>query len=173
MDPFCIQLPGFMMWHKNGKGPQVAVQIYASKGKIYKCSLEMNHDTEGLCWAFRHDVASRELENLLSAWFEEYCSRQEPATALPFNLETVTPFSRSVLAQLQKIPFGAVRSYGEIAVLLHNPQASRAVGTACGKNPVPLFFPCHRVLPKGKGLGGFSCGVEIKKLLLAFESGAV
>ncbi|MFN8389978.1 MAG: methylated-DNA--[protein]-cysteine S-methyltransferase [Bdellovibrionota bacterium] len=80
-----------------------------------------------------------------------------------------TEFQREVWKQLRRIPFGATRSYGEIAARLGNPGATRAVGTACGKNPLVLFVPCHRVLAGGQKLGGFSAGLERKKFLLRLE----
>ncbi|MEY2342224.1 methylated-DNA--[protein]-cysteine S-methyltransferase [Acidithiobacillus sp. IBUN Pt1247-S3] len=82
-----------------------------------------------------------------------------------------TPFQRCVWNALQKIPLGRVRSYGELASVLHN--APRAVGQACRRNPIAILIPCHRVLAK-HGLGGYSGkreGAEIayKDLLLRHE----
>lgn len=80
-----------------------------------------------------------------------------------------TPFQNSVWKELVKIPFGQTRSYQEIAISLKNPHACRAVGSACGKNPVPIVVPCHRVITKSGTLGGFSCGLHVKKALMAIE----
>lgn len=68
-----------------------------------------------------------------------------------------------------RIPRGATMSYGEIAAKLNNPRASRAVGGACGANPIPLLVPCHRVLAANGRLGGFSGGLDWKRRLLAIE----
>lgn len=78
-------------------------------------------------------------------------------------------FTASVWRQIARIPYGEVRSYGRIARALRRPQASRAVGQACGRNPVPLVIPCHRVVASNGSLGGFSAGLEIKEKLLHLE----
>jgi len=79
-----------------------------------------------------------------------------------------SPFERQVWEQMQAIPFGETRSYGELAATLGS--APRAVGGACGKNPIPILIPCHRVLAKG-GMGGYSGagGLKTKQTLLALE----
>ncbi|MFD3500551.1 methylated-DNA--[protein]-cysteine S-methyltransferase [Streptomyces sp. NPDC058676] len=82
-----------------------------------------------------------------------------------------TPFQRSVWEQLQKIPYGETRSYGELADTLGNPTASRAVGLANGRNPVGIIVPCHRVVGANGGLTGYGGGLDRKQRLLDFESG--
>ena len=79
-----------------------------------------------------------------------------------------TDLQKAVWNELKKIPRGQTRTYGEIAEAIGKPKAVRAVGTACGANPVPLFIPCHRVVAKN-GLGGFGAGLPWKKLLLELE----
>lgn len=80
-----------------------------------------------------------------------------------------TPFQKRVWSELVKIPFGETRSYQDIAKAVGSPSASRAVGSACGKNPIPIVVPCHRVIAKNGGLGGYSGGLELKKELLKIE----
>ena len=79
-----------------------------------------------------------------------------------------TEFQRAVWRELTTIPRGQTRTYGQIAKAIGRPQAVRAVGSACGANPLPLFIPCHRVTAKN-GLGGFGSGLPWKKLLLELE----
>jgi len=86
---------------------------------------------------------------------------------------TGTKFQHSVWKQLLKIPAGKTISYSELARRIKNPKAVRAVGTACGANPVPIIVPCHRVLASGGGLGGFGGGLKVKKALLQAEGVAV
>ncbi|MFF4346984.1 methylated-DNA--[protein]-cysteine S-methyltransferase [Streptomyces sp. NPDC001530] len=83
-----------------------------------------------------------------------------------------TSFQRSVWEQLRKIPYGEIRSYGELAEVLGNPGASRAVGLANGKNPIGIIVPCHRVVGANGSLTGYGGGLDRKKRLLDFESGA-
>ncbi|WP_181512731.1 MULTISPECIES: methylated-DNA--[protein]-cysteine S-methyltransferase [unclassified Streptomyces] len=89
---------------------------------------------------------------------------------LPLALDG-TPFQRSVWAQLQRIPYGETRTYGELAEALGKPNASRAVGLANGKNPVGVIVPCHRVIGANGDLTGYGGGLDRKRRLLDFERG--
>lgn len=79
-----------------------------------------------------------------------------------------TDFQKAVWNAMKKIPRGRTQTYGELAAAIGRPNAVRAVGSACGANPLPLFIPCHRVTAKN-GLGGFGSGLPWKKLLLEME----
>ncbi|MGN9757353.1 methylated-DNA--[protein]-cysteine S-methyltransferase [Streptomyces sp. SD31] len=83
-----------------------------------------------------------------------------------------TEFQRRVWDRLRHIPYGETRSYGQLADALGNPAASRAVGLANGRNPIGIIVPCHRVVGAGGGLTGYGGGLDRKKRLLDFESGA-
>ena len=93
----------------------------------------------------------------------------------PVDLSRVGPFQRRVLEQLRRIPRGEVRTYRDIAREIGHPGATRAVGTACARNPVPLVIPCHRVVRSDGGLGGYSLrgGAALKRRLLAGEGADV
>jgi methylated-DNA-[protein]-cysteine S-methyltransferase len=80
-----------------------------------------------------------------------------------------TDFQQSVWSALARIPFGEVRSYGDIAREIGRPKAVRAVGAANGRNPLPIIVPCHRVIGSNGSLTGFAGGLDIKKKLLALE----
>lgn len=80
-----------------------------------------------------------------------------------------TNFRLKVYQEMQKIPYGKSITYSELACKVGSPKAFRAVGTACGKNPLPLIIPCHRVKAQS-GLGGFTGGLNIKRFLLSLES---
>lgn len=80
-----------------------------------------------------------------------------------------TTFQRAVWEELLTIPFGTTRTYLEIATMLGNPKATRAVGAANGRNPIWLIIPCHRVIGSGGGLTGYAGGMDLKERLLAFE----
>ncbi len=84
------------------------------------------------------------------------------------DLSSCSPFQHRVLNETRKIPFGKTLSYKDLAQKIGCP-SPRAVGRALRNNPIPLLIPCHRVLKKGGGLGGFSQGQEIKSVLLEFE----
>ena len=88
---------------------------------------------------------------------------------LPLDLQGQPRFRLKVWEVLQRIPYGRVRSYGWVARKVGKPKAARAVGAACGANPVPLLVPCHRVIAGDGSLGGFSGGLGVKKRLLKLE----
>ncbi|MFG3043743.1 methylated-DNA--[protein]-cysteine S-methyltransferase [Streptomyces sp. NPDC048241] len=83
-----------------------------------------------------------------------------------------TPFQRRVWDQLNEIPYGETRSYGQLALALDAPGASRAVGLANGRNPVGIIVPCHRVVGSDGSLTGYGGGLDRKRRLLAFERGS-
>jgi O-6-methylguanine DNA methyltransferase len=87
----------------------------------------------------------------------------------PLDWTGKTEFQKSVWRQMLKISTGKTKSYGEIASAIGKPKAVRAVGGACGANPVPVLVPCHRVLAANKKLGGFSGGLDWKRSLLKRE----
>lgn len=78
-------------------------------------------------------------------------------------------FQLRVWRRLQHIPYGKLRTYGEIAVDLHQPKATRAVGQAAGHNPLPIIVPCHRLVGQGGSLVGFAGGITTKARLLRLE----
>lgn len=80
-----------------------------------------------------------------------------------------TEFQKMVWKELEKIPYGETRTYGEIAAALNKPKGMRAVGMACGKNPIGIIIPCHRVIAKNGKLQGFAGGLELKEKLLKLE----
>jgi O-6-methylguanine DNA methyltransferase len=107
-------------------------------------------------------LATKALERVLAG---------RAAGELPPLDEGGTDFQRAVWQALRDIPPGATRSYGEVAKALGRPAgAARAVGQACGANPIPVLTPCHRVLAAGGKLGGFSGGLDWKRRLLAGEA---
>ncbi|WP_223777798.1 methylated-DNA--[protein]-cysteine S-methyltransferase [Streptomyces sp. 135] len=91
---------------------------------------------------------------------------------LPLRLDG-TPFQRMVWDELLRIPYGEVRTYGELAEILGKPGASRAVGLANGKNPISVIVPCHRVVGANGNLTGYGGGLDRKQRLLVFEGGGL
>jgi len=87
----------------------------------------------------------------------------------PLDLSAGTEFQRAVWQAMRRLQTGQTNSYGELARAISRPKAVRAVGGACGANPIPLLVPCHRVLAAGGRIGGFSGGLDWKRKLLARE----
>jgi methylated-DNA-[protein]-cysteine S-methyltransferase len=115
-------------------------------------------------------ASDRELaatRDALGAYLEGDRDRLE----LPVDFRMVTgPFRREVLETLHReVGRGDVVTYGALAAAAGRPKATRATGTACARNPVPIVVPCHRVLPSGGGIGGYGGGPERKLALLTLE----
>jgi AraC family transcriptional regulator of adaptative response/methylated-DNA-[protein]-cysteine methyltransferase len=107
----------------------------------------------------------------LQAWVAALLSKmtgRELNAALPLDIRA-TAFQRRVWTYLQSIPFGATRSYGQVAKAIGQPRASRAVARACATNPVAVAIPCHRVVREDGRISGYRWGVERKKTLLEME----
>lgn len=109
-------------------------------------------------------VGLRHIANAIT----EYVTGSRRSFHFPLDIKG-SEFEMRVWNELAKIPFGETRSYTDIAIAIGNVKAVRAVANACGDNPVPIIIPCHRVIQKDGGLGGFSPGIEFKKKLLAIE----
>lgn len=102
------------------------------------------------------------------AQLREYFDRKRTAFDLPLAPEG-TPFQRSVWRVLEEIPYGETISYIELARRVGKPKAARAVGSANGRNPLPIVIPCHRVIAADGTLGGFGGGLPTKRTLLDLE----
>ncbi len=99
----------------------------------------------------------------------EYFAHRRKDFALPVDLFGVTPFTRDVLRATVDVPFGEVRTYQGIASAIGRPSASRAVGNALGRNPIPVIVPCHRVIRSDGSMGWYTGGAHIKERLLDIE----
>ena len=98
----------------------------------------------------------------------EYFSKKRRSFELPLDLRG-SQFQKRVWSELQRIPYGQTRSYGEIAENVGNPKAARAVGLANNRNPILIIIPWHRVVCKDKKPVGYAGGIERKKYLLELE----
>ena len=99
----------------------------------------------------------------------EYFDAKRTTFSLPVDLYGLTPFTRNVLEATTDVPFGHVRTYQSIASAIGKPGASRAVGNALGRNPVPVIVPCHRVVRADGSMGWYTGGAHIKEALLGIE----
>lgn len=140
--------------------PLGTLKVSEEAGRI----VDLSWDTEPA-----HDTSP--LINHTATQLAEYFAGTRQVFDLPLNLKG-TPFQKAVWAEMCKIPYGETRTYGDLAKALRS--SPRAVGGACGANPIPVIVPCHRVVGAGGKLTGYSggMGVHTKALLLAFEQNA-
>ena len=133
---------------------------------------------EGQEDAVMEDIAARLSPRMLSAprrldeprrELDEYFTGRRRAFDVTLDLRLLSDFTRRVLHATAEIPYGEVATYKEVAAAAGSPHGSRAAGNALGSNPLPIVLPCHRVLHSGGGLGGYTGGLERKRVLLAIE----
>jgi len=167
-------------YRAKGKGQRIGYCLFPSSlGTVLLAAT-----ARGICSVKLADDAAR-LRRLLAEEFSQADLVEEPLTALkekilafmageaslarlPLDIRG-TVFQRRVWDELRRIPRGETRTYREIARAIGAPAAVRAVGSACGANPVALVVPCHRAVRTDGGLGGYAWGVQRKKKLLALE----
>lgn len=151
------------------RGPALKAIFHSDERGITEIQLSLLENNRGMEWEIVGSSRSPLLEGMVEKWVESYVKKRPPEVFLPVVLDGLPPYTTRVLSILRDIPIGISLSYKELAEITGNPQGARAVGNACAKNPCPLVIPCHRVLAAGGALGGFSCGLELKELLLAYE----
>lgn len=130
-------------------------------------------DEEGLCSLdFDENASASDEENMhltqLQRELTEYFEGKRKTFDVRLNPKG-TPFQRAVWRTLCDIPYGSVISYSQEAQMLSHAKAVRAVANANGKNPLPIIIPCHRVIAKGGGIGGYSGGIWRKEFMLELE----
>ena len=106
------------------------------------------------------------LPELLRLYFE---GKPVDFSDVPVRFSGAGEFEQLSLREAMKTPYGSLTSYGDIAAAIGSPRAARAVGNAMRKNPTMLIVPCHRVIHSNGKIGGFACGSDIKRKLLALE----
>lgn len=141
------------------------------------CSVQLGDSSAELEDQLRNEFchASIRQTNELQEWTRaivNYLSGNLPLPDLPCDVRA-TAFQIQVWEALKKIPIGTTVYYSDIACTIGQPTSVRAVARACATNPIALLVPCHRVVPKSGGLGGYRWGVDRKRALLALEKGAL
>jgi methylated-DNA-[protein]-cysteine S-methyltransferase len=107
------------------------------------------------------------------AQLDEYFAGRRTSFDLAVDVAAVPSFGRSVLAELARVPYGTVTTYGQLARRSGRPRAARAVGTVMNRNPIPIVLPCHRVVGSTGKLVGYAGGLHRKQALLELEGVAV
>ena len=130
-------------------------------------------DEEGLCSLdFDENASANDEENVhliqLQRELSEYFAGKRKTFDVRLNPKG-TPFQMAVWRTLCDIPYGSIISYSQEAQMLSHAKAVRAVANANGKNPIPIIIPCHRVIAKGGGIGGYSGGIWRKEFMLELE----
>jgi AraC family transcriptional regulator of adaptative response/methylated-DNA-[protein]-cysteine methyltransferase len=171
-------------YRRAGEGMKIAYRVVDSPlGRLLVawtghgvCHLSLGDGDESQEEALRHEYPAAEItreEGKLDPWTLEVLDyltgRVTQLGDIPLDV-VGTDFQRRVWRELKAIPRGSTRSYEEVARSIGQPKAARAVSRACAMNPVSLIIPCHRVVRKRGGLGGYRWGIERKRSLLEAEA---
>jgi AraC family transcriptional regulator of adaptative response/methylated-DNA-[protein]-cysteine methyltransferase len=136
------------------------------------CSVKLGNDAAWLQRLLAQEFSEAEISQKampeIRKAIVEFISGESSLARVPLDIRG-TVFQRRVWEELRRIPRGETRTYREIARAVGAPDAVRAVGSACGANPVALVVPCHRAVRTDGGLGGYAWGLPRKKKLLALE----
>ena len=146
-----------MIYSYSFESPLGYIALYATEEKL--CGLRFLKTDEN-----RPNAVIMQTKEQL----REYFDGKRTQFDLPLLLAG-SDFQKEVWNALLKIPYGTAVSYSALANLCGHPKAFRAVGTAVGKNPIPVIVPCHRVICADGTIGGFSCGLDKKEALLQIE----
>lgn len=143
------------------------IKLCVSQGKLVRSSFATKpHDYAG-CRTATADSDDIRILSIARQQLKEYFLHLRKDFDIPLSISG-SPFRFRVYEQLMAIPYGETKSYGNIAAAAGSPKAARAVGTACAKNMLVIFIPCHRVVA-AHGIGEFSGGLHIKEWLLKHE----
>ena len=160
---------GRLVMYAIGDSPIGRLLVAATSNGI--CSVNVGDEDRKLVEALRTEypnariAKSTKAATLLSGLSDHL---EGQGVKLPLDVRG-TDFQLKVWRALTTIPIGSTRSYSEVAAMIGEPKATRAVANACGSNPIPLIVPCHRVIRKDGSIGGYRLGVSRKRLLLAKE----
>jgi methylated-DNA-[protein]-cysteine S-methyltransferase len=147
-----------------------SISLYLNSDGIYKLSFQPDSPADKQrkpeLLSADNDTARNYALSLL-----EYLNGNRNQLDIPVDWSIFQPFQKAVLELTCNIPFGTINTYGQISALLGNVHNSRAVGTALGRNPIPIIIPCHRVVGADGSLRGYSApgGIKTKAWLLALE----
>ena len=143
------------------------IRVYVDDGHVTQLLLQGDSEP-----AWNSDTAENTADSKLLRTAIEQLEEYFTGHRRVFSLSLCpagTPLMRKIWQEMAEIPFGRTASYGEIAARIGRPTAARVVGGACGRNPIPILIPCHRVVGADGSLTGFRGGLEMKQTLLALE----
>ena len=152
------------------KTPLGWIEIAASSKGI--TSIDLSPSTRRASFRRKQSLADGLMAGLLTEaqmQLMEYFEGTRREFSFPVDWSAGTPFQRKVWKAITRIPYGRARSYQWVAARVGGKQYARAVGMALGANPVPVVVPCHRIIAHDGSLGGFSCGLPLKRRLLNLE----
>jgi methylated-DNA-[protein]-cysteine S-methyltransferase len=163
------------VWYSRTDSPIGALTLVATPAGLAAISFGSGEDLlDDVATRLEADVAEQPARlDAVRRELDEYFAGERQVFEVPLDRCLSTGFRRAAQEAISRIPYGAVASYGDIAAGAGQPGATRAAGTACRTNPIPVVVPCHRVLRSDGSIGGYAGdmagGLDIKRHLLALE----
>lgn len=156
--------------------PVGALYVAASKQGV--CRIAFDPEPEHALERLSRDFGLRVLRSpkpidAVRRELDEYFEGRRRSFDLPLDVRLLAEFSRRILRELARVPYGEVVTYGELATRAARPGAARAVGIVMNRNPIPIVLPCHRVVGANGNLTGYAGGLERKEALLRLEGAIV
>ena len=148
------------------------ISVVKRNGRIIGLNItdrDVHEERRALCLFYPEGIVSELSFKMMRTLLDRYLKGERVVFDIDYDISGLNPFTRKVLDELRRIPYGETRSYGEIGRRVGSPMSGRAVGQAVGRNPIPIVIPCHRVIREDGSLGGFSLGEKLKKRLLFLE----
>ena len=148
------------------------IVIVTKNGKVVSLDVtdKGTYEARKMILSFHPDATeSMTSFKIIRTLLDRYLQGREVDFDVEVDISHLGSFTRKVLNELRKVPYGEIRSYGWLAKKVGRPGAARAVGQALKRNPIPIIIPCHRIIRDDGTIGGFSMGVNIKERLLALE----
>lgn len=157
------------VWTSESFPANVTLFLAAEDGALVRATFAESLEAAPKDWPaeWQRDPSNPVLSEAVKQ-LREYFARQREVFTIALR-PAGTPFQLRVWRELDRIPFGHTRTYMELALELGHPGAVRAVGAANGRNPLPIFLPCHRVIGANGSLTGYGGGLEVKRALLQLE----
>lgn len=166
-----------MIYYTKIEIPKLKITLLIAKNEKGVCSIEFTLDVN----KFKQMIAERHNDDIKYApvklqhetrQIKEYFSGKKKTFDMKLFLKG-TEFQKKVWKAIADVNYGKTASYDWVSKKIKNPGALRAVGSACGRNPVPIVIPCHRIISKDGGIGGFGGGLPLKRKLLKIEKVAI
>jgi methylated-DNA-[protein]-cysteine S-methyltransferase len=158
---------GLRYFHSYFESPLGKLPLIVSDKALYALLWE-NEKPNRVPFPAIVEEGENEILTRIKQQLEQYFEGKRKTFEIPLRPKG-TEFQCLVWKELEKIPFGQLRTYGQLAKILHQPGASRAVGAANCRNPISILVPCHRVVGSHGSLTGFAGGIKAKEFLLSLE----
>ena len=160
-------------WYGEIESPVGLLFVAASAAGVCEIDFASSHNQTEVMRRLEqrgfHPIPNQTAITAVGEQLNEYFNGERDRFEVPLDFSGITPFTQAVLVATEQVPFGHLSTYRQIAESIGQPTATRAVGNALGRNPLPVVVPCHRIIRSDSTIGGYTGGLHIKQVLLKLE----